>query len=136
MPKFSTLSWQRLMSCHSDIITVMKAVVEDFDITILCGYRDESAQNAAYPKYTTVKYPDSKHNKQPSLAVDIIPYDMVRNHIVAWDDAESFALMAGYVLGTAKQLGVNLRWGHDWNRNLLLSDETGKFVDRPHFELL
>jgi len=136
LAKFGVQSWTRLQTCHPSIILVFKQVIEIFDVTVLCGFRDEVSQNLAYPKYTRVKWPDSKHNKIPSLAVDVIPYDSVRKRVVAWDDVESFALMAGYILCTAKQLGVELRWGHDWNNNTILSDEVGKLADRPHFELI
>lgn len=141
MPNYSNRSKSRLMTCHPSIIVIMNEVIKTFDVTILCGWRGEVDQNRAYPKYSKVKYPDSKHNhilddKPTSLAIDCIPYDSNKGSIVSWSDSESFALMAGYILCTAEKLNIPLRWGHDWNKNYLLSDEFGKLVDRPHFELI
>jgi len=110
-------------------------VIAIYDFTVLCGYRSEAEQNQAYPKYTTVKYPNSKHNKIPSEAVDIIPYDSIRKCIVPWTAYEEMAMLAGYMLMAAHIVGIQIRWGHDWNRNGILWDEKGKLVDRPHFEI-
>ena len=141
MPAFSETSEARLKTCHPKIIQIMRFAIEVIDFKILCGYRGEEEQNAAYPKYSLVKYPLSKHNhmedgKPCSLAIDIIPYDNILHTIVGWDDAESFALLAGHVKMAAYAFDIKLRWGHDWNNNNILSDEKGKFVDRPHFELM
>jgi len=136
MPYFSATSEKKLATCHPNIITICRTVIQDYDFTILCGYRDKISQNAAYPKYTTVKYPGSKHNKIPSLAIDIIPYDHIRKCIVPWDAYEEMAMLAGHMLMAAYMLGIKIRWGHDWNKNGILWDEKGKLIDRPHFELI
>ena len=39
----------------------------------------------------------------------------------------------GFVLGTAEELGIDIRWGGDWNSNRKLEDQT--FHDLPHFEV-
>ena len=78
MGKYSVQSWERLQSCHEDIVKVFIEISDYFDVTMLCGYRGEQEQNAAYPKYTNVKYPNSKHNKIPSFAIDAIPYDSIK----------------------------------------------------------
>ncbi len=52
---------------------------------------------------------------------------MVLHSIQRW------ALFVGYVLGTASMMGVNLRWGGDWDGDRDLADQD--FDDWPHFEL-
>ena len=43
---------------------------------------------------------------------------------------------AGFVLGTAKSMGIDLTWGRDWYSDWLLSDRNKTtFKDYPHFEL-
>ena len=129
------------MSCHPKIIEVCRFVIQAFDFTVLCGWRGEEEQNAAYPKYSGVKFPDSKHNfmkdgKPYSKAVDVIPYDNVRRRIVSWDADNEFCLMAGHFKMAAYALNIPIIWGHDWNNNNLLWDEVGKLRDMPHVELV
>jgi peptidoglycan L-alanyl-D-glutamate endopeptidase CwlK len=136
MPYFGNRSESNLAEVHPDLIQVCRFVIEVFDFTVLCGYRGETEQNAAYPKYTKVKYPDSKHNRMPSEAVDIIPYDSIKKSIVPWKSDEEFSLLAGHMMMAAYAFNIKIRWGHDWNRNGILWDEAGKLIDRPHFELI
>ena len=76
------------------------------------------------PKYAT----QMGHNASPSRAADVVPYP------VDWDDRERFHLFAGFVLGIAQSMEINIRWGGDWNKNFDVDDN--QFDDFPHFELL
>lgn len=74
---------------------------------------------------------NSKHTVQKDgygHAVDLLaaPYD--------WKDMAPFNAVAQAMLQAAKELGVHIRWGRDW-------DEDGKAgekgeTDGPHFELV
>jgi len=75
-----------------------------------------------------VRWPDGNHNTVPSLAVDVTPYP------IKWDDRERQTLFAGYVLATAKAMGVSLRWGGDWDRDTEVRDNS--FDDLVHFEIV
>jgi peptidoglycan L-alanyl-D-glutamate endopeptidase CwlK len=141
MPNFSDRSEQKLATCHPDLQLLCRTVIQAFDFTILCGWRGEAEQNAAYPKYTKVKFPNSKHNnmkdgKPYSLAVDVIPYDPVKKQIVSWESEKEFCLMAGFFKMAAYLEGIEIIWGHDWNNNNLIWDEVGKLKDLPHIEIL
>jgi peptidoglycan LD-endopeptidase CwlK len=128
MGTFSTASLERLTHVHPDLRRVFEEVVKHYDCSILCGHRGEEEQHIAFAQgRSKLDWPDSKHNGLPSKAVDAAPYP------VDWNDAKRFYLFAGFVLGTAKQMGVNLRWGGDWDRDWDLSDN--RFNDWPHFEL-
>jgi uncharacterized protein YcbK (DUF882 family) len=75
--KFSKRSLEKLDTCHPDLIKLMMAAIDNspIDFSIICGYRNKEAQNTAYRSGNSkVQYPFSKHNKMPSLAVDIQPY--------------------------------------------------------------
>ena len=72
-------------------------------------------------------FPKGRHNALPSKAVDVAPYP------IDWEDREGFILFAGYVLGVASQLGLNIRWGGDWDGDFDLSDN--EFDDLVHFEM-
>ena len=43
-----------------------------------------------------------------------------------------FYYFGGYVLGTAQEMGIDIRWGGDWDGDRSISDQT--FDDLVHFE--
>lgn len=116
-----------MKTCHIDLQTLFKTVVHHVDCSVLCGHRDETAQNMAYNAGNSkLKWPESKHNKKPSMAVDVVPYP------INWDDIEGFHFFGGYVLGVAEMLYYHglmihrVRWGGHFDG----------FFDGPHFELI
>ena len=128
MPHFSQRSLDRLSTCDNRLQLVFNKVIQHFDCTIIQGYRPREEQEQAFRNgRTKVHWPNSKHNKQPSLAVDVAPYP------IDWNDRERFHLFAGFVLGTASSKGITLRWGGDWDRDTEVDDNT--FDDLPHFEI-
>jgi len=128
MPRFSTKSKSKLHSCDERLISLFNKVVKHFDCMVLEGHRGEEKQNAAYDKGNSkVRYPNGKHNQSPSVAVDVAPYP------IDWADRERFHYFGGYVLGVAKQMGLNIRWGGDWNQDTQTKDN--KFDDLVHFEI-
>jgi peptidoglycan L-alanyl-D-glutamate endopeptidase CwlK len=129
MPKFSEKSLAKLATCDSRLQKVFHEVVRDFDCTVLEGHRNKERQNRMVDEgKSQVRWPDGKHNRVPSAAVDVCPYP------VAWDDRERQSLFAGFVLATAKAMDVNLRWGGDWDRDTEVRDNG--FDDLVHFELV
>jgi len=120
---------------------VFNRVILSFDCAILCGYRGQKEQDEAFAKgLSKLKYPEGKHNHTPSKAVDVMPYPIhwpgeEKDFVLSQADRDRIFLFAGFVLATAKSLGVRLRWGGDWNGNLDLRDESS-FRDLPHFELV
>ena len=128
MPKFGSSSRRRLATCHEDLQEIFEEVVKIFDCSVLCGHRGEEAQNEAYEKGNSkVKFPNGRHNAIISNAVDVTPYP------VDWKDRERQTLFAGFVLGVARGMGINLRWGGDWDQDWQVMDN--KFDDFPHFEI-
>lgn len=136
MPQFSRLSKERLKSCHSDLQILFNRVIEDYDCSVICGHRGEEDQNEAYSnRASTKRWPDSKHNTEPSLAVDVSPYEFSG---VDWGKTQS-ADFSGYVMGVANELfkqGImkhRIRRGLDWNMDNDVDDT--KFWDAGHFEI-
>ena len=129
MPRFSKRSKEILETCDPQLIRIFNEVILTFDCTIISGYRDEKEQNSLVDRgLSKLRFPDSKHNVYPSLAVDAVPYP------INWHDRERMTLFAGFVLGTAIELTTQLRWGGDWNMNWEVRDNN--FDDLAHFELL
>lgn len=128
MPSFSEDSKQKLLTCHPDIQKVLMEAIKYFDFTVICGYRDKVAQNKAYKEHKSqTPWPKSKHNTNPSNAVDLAP------HPINWDDTIRFYYLAGFIMGIAAKSGINLRFGGDWDKDTQVSDE--KFKDIGHFEI-
>ena len=129
MPKFGKKSKEELSTCREELQEVFNEVIKTVDCSVLEGNRHQTRQDALYEEgKTKVKYPMGRHNALPSFAVDVCPYP------VDWSDRERFHLFAGFVLGIAKSMDINLRWGGDWNQNWEVDDN--KFDDFPHFELI
>lgn len=120
MPFFSKNSKEKLRSCDPLIQDVLNDAIKHYDFSVVDGHRDMARQNQYFNEGTSkLRWPDSRHNSFPSLAVDIIPYPS------QYSDEQEFYTMATYVLASANRLGVRLDWGGHWQT----------FKDLPHFEL-
>ena len=128
MPRFGKRSIKRLETCHPDLKMVFNEVIKHVDCSILEGHREKDRQNQLFDEgKTKVLYPNGRHNAYPSNAVDVVPYP------IDWEDRERMTLFAGFVIGIANQMGINLRWGGDLDQDFEVQDN--KFDDFPHFEL-
>jgi peptidoglycan L-alanyl-D-glutamate endopeptidase CwlK len=122
MPRFGKNSQKKLRTCDEKLQKVFNEVIKHVDCSVLEGHRSGERQNKLYDEgKTKVKYPNGRHNANPSNAVDVTPYP------VDWDDRERQTLFAGFVLG------IKLRWGGDWDMDFEVQDN--KFDDFPHFEI-
>jgi peptidoglycan L-alanyl-D-glutamate endopeptidase CwlK len=137
MSKFSLTSKSKLATCHNDLQTLFNHIIEERDCTIVCGYRGEAEQNKAFKEGKSQKrFPESKHNVNPSIAVDVAPFEKTQ---IDWSKLQS-AEFAGYVMGTADRLyreGVmkhRIRSGADWDRDYDVDDTD--FWDACHFEII
>jgi len=129
MFKFSERSTRRLNSCHPDLVRLFNEVIKNYDCTILEGHRSDERQEELYHEgKSKLRAGQSKHNKNPSLAVDVAPYP------IRWNEPERFYHFAGFVLATAIELDINIRFGGDWDGDNDFNDQT--FFDLPHFELV
>ena len=139
MPKFSTSSALKLSTCHHDLQTLFNEVVKTYDCTIVCGHRNEADQNKAYNEGKSEKrWPESKHNTNPSQAVDVMPY--LPEVGIDWKDEKALYLFIGKVMVIAHQLWLNgdmaykVRFGADWDGDGRTADQT--FHDGAHCELI
>lgn len=125
---------RQLDSCHPKVQKVIREADRllskrrILDLTVLCGHRGEVEQEQAFKDGNSTKHwPDSKHNRLPSPAVDVTPYP------IDWKDQIRQARLAGYIMAVADTLDIEMTWGDDWNNDGRSRDET--FVDMPHLEL-
>ena len=119
MYNYSKRSLINLKQCHQDIQTIFNEVIKEIDCTIVCGHRNEKDQNKAFKnKFSKLKFPKSKHNKKPSLAVDVIP------HPSGYYLLQKINELAKIVKRIAKEKKIKIVWGGSW-----------AWKDLPHFEL-
>lgn len=143
MPRFSKQSLEKLFTCDHRLQLVFLEVVKYFDCIILAGHRGKEQQDMLYSQgKTKLKFPYSKHNREPSLAVDVAPYPLIWPVLKQTTDSEwrkylkdvaRFYAFGGFVLGVASQLNIKLRWGGDWDGDWRFDDQ--RFDDLVHFEL-
>ena len=126
------VSLTRLQTCDPRLIGVMTKAAKYLPIMIVCGHRDQAAQDAAFESHTSkTPWPQSKHNSQPSLAVDFAP--LKPDGTIDWNNTKSFVYMAGWILAFGAAVGIKLRSGADWNGNRLI--EKGDDWDPGHIEV-
>jgi len=128
MPKLGKRSKKNLSECHPLLQELFEEVIKHYDCSIIEGHRPQEEQDKAYHAgKSKLKFPQSKHNKTPSLAVDAVPYP------IDWNDSKRFYFFSGLVQGIADSLGIDIRWGGDWDSDNDFKDQS--FHDLPHFEL-
>jgi peptidoglycan L-alanyl-D-glutamate endopeptidase CwlK len=127
-------SLARLATCHELLQTLVRRTsarldAAGLDCSVLCGHRTQAEQDAAVASGASkLRWPRSKHNQTPSLAVDLAPYVKGR---VSWDwpDYHRMSMHVRAVWAEMVEEGLTtgwaLTWGGDWTT----------FKDGPHWEL-
>lgn len=135
MAKFGALSKERLATCHEDLQVIASLAIQYLDFSVECGHRGQEEQDEAFMNgFSKLQYPNSKHNKTPSMAIDITPYPS------RYTDTKKQRELAFYFKGIADALFAEgrishrVRWGGDWDGDGDTADQT--FNDYPHFELM
>ncbi|MBU0971016.1 MAG: M15 family peptidase [Proteobacteria bacterium] len=133
MAQFSNKSNLQLDTCHPLLQELFREVVKEYDCAIIEGHRARRRQNQLFQQgKSKVQWPEGKHNIMPSMAVDVGPW--IKDKGIPWDEPNQFYTFSGFVLGKASQLGIQVRWGGDWDGDKDVSDQ--QFNDLAHWELL
>ena len=115
----------------------MNEAIKYVDFTVLEGFRDRDAQNAAVAAGKSQKpWPTGNHNAIPSRAVDIAPY--LPEVKLDWGDIVAFGRLMGMVQLLGAQMQIKLRFGLDWDGDFRTvgRDPNEHFLDAPHVELV
>jgi len=136
---FGTKSECHLATCHPAITLVAREALAMgvMDVGVIHGWRGEKIQNLLYNAGDSkLPWDKSKHNrmingKPYSWAIDILIYV---NGKASWY-RPYYLIMAGVFITCAKKLGIELRWGGNWDMDAEpLTDQ--KFQDLGHYELI
>jgi peptidoglycan L-alanyl-D-glutamate endopeptidase CwlK len=129
MAKFSESDLKKLDQCHPNLQIIALRANEIVPCRIITGFRGEEDQNKMFNTgLSKAKWGQSKHNRLPSLAIDLAPLP------INWDDTYKFCYFAGIVMAIAHDEGVKLIWGGNWDGDGdIIKDQ--KFNDLVHFEM-
>lgn len=140
MNKWGKKSLFHYKTLHPDLKVLADEVLKIHNCSLFQGYRDEETQNKYYNNGTSkVKYPYSKHNIEPSEAMDLAPYIPGEDPY----DMERVLVFAGIVIGIADKLyregtmANRLKWGGTWSTKAdsVFAFDDDRFFDGIHFEL-
>lgn len=137
MPQFTSERSLRVLSELSQPLQSICAVaIQKIDFSLIDGLRTTEQQQAMYNATPRTSHLDgivkrSKHQgyNGKSLAFDFIPVPFT-----TWDDRPLFTAYAHYFIGLGDAMGIQVRWGGDWDGDFRWTDQT--FHDFPHIELM
>ncbi len=138
MNKLSRNSKAKLCTCNNDIYRAVFFALQFMDVGVADGVRGRKRQQILYNQgKSKVRYPDSKHNKTPSDAVDLVVYVEGIGYIDEVSAPNSYRQYYGYLAGILRiycyENGLNFKWGGDWDGDANFDDQT--FNDLMHFEI-
>jgi peptidoglycan L-alanyl-D-glutamate endopeptidase CwlK len=121
----TSTSQSKLKECDEKLQKLITRLNELYPVQVICGHRNKEDQDKAFKeKKSKLQFPNSKHNKKPSLAVDIVPDPDKSPKTIDWNDINEFEIMCHTVEQVADELDIKIRLGRDF-----------KFRDYPHVEL-
>lgn len=129
MAKFGRKSMENLDGVHPLLVDWALELVTIMDCSVISGVRDMTTQRE-YVALGVSKTMNSMHLVQPDgygHALDLAPYP------IRWERTRSFDLLAGVGIGLAYKMGIPIRWGGDWDRDMDVYDQN--FNDLGHFEI-
>ena len=129
MARFGKKSKQRLKGVDPRIVEVLNQLIKIMDVTIIEGVRSAKTQYKYFLDGKSKLDGTTKKSKhQLGKAVDLAPYP------VKWQNSARFYYMGGMIKGIAKEKGIKIRWGGDWDSDGEVLDQT--FMDLVHIEVL
>lgn len=132
---YSKPSKRRIETLHPNLQHIMNTAIKtspiDFGIPKYGGKRTDDEQYELFQQGLSQLDGIKKKSKhQSGRAVDVYAYVGGK---ASWDEKHLY-MLAGHLIGVARSLGYDLRWGGDWDGDRDFEDQT--FIDLPHFELI
>jgi peptidoglycan L-alanyl-D-glutamate endopeptidase CwlK len=123
---FGSRSENNLVGVHPDLVKVVRRALalSEYDFAVIEGLRTKEKQTE-YFKSGASKTLNSRHIT--GHAVDLYP----SGKPTPWARCHN---IKAAMFEAARELGVSIRWGGDWDMDGDYKDE--RFYDGPHFELL
>ncbi len=133
---YSRHSLDVIATCDTRLQSWAFEMANIYDLCAICGFRSPEAQALAYRTGKSKARPgQSKHNENPSLALDIAPVEAVRLWKIDRDlPKAAYVQFAKDGLKIAETQGLTLRWGGDWDGDGDFTDQ--QLMDYVHFEIM
>jgi peptidoglycan LD-endopeptidase CwlK len=123
--KFGQKSKRCLTTCHPDLVKIAEELIKVMDVAVICGHRNkEDQEHAVKVGASKLHWPNSAHNKLPSMAMDIGPF---RSGGIPWRDEHAFEEMRAQIYKIADKLKIKIK-------PLIVFRDGSK--DLPHIELV
>jgi hypothetical protein len=126
-----TQSETNLSQVHPDLVEVIREAAKYVDFVVTEGYRSPAEQIRLFNEKKSKIRANGKHNQNPSLAVDIVPWKAPNR--VDYQDVARMRHIVFFIRGIAAAKGIDVRLGADWDSDFNHANQT--FHDVPHIEL-
>lgn len=130
MNKWGGESHRQRSTCDVRLNLVGDIVLQIKDHSVIKGHRNKEEQDSAFPLFTKLRWPWSKHNKKPSLACDVRAYPWPEDK---QEQREEQLYLLGLYKGVGHMKGIKIRTGADWDRDGEIKDNG--FDDLFHIEI-
>ena len=149
MPKYGKTSTNRLNTCNAHIQEVYNEAITRLpytdpssgiiihDIGIIEGHRGQYMQDFLESiGQSQLGWPDGKHNRIPSDAIDAGVYHPELKGKYDWGNKDEFEALARFIISIAAEKGYHFRSGVDWDEDGIRVDKdpSETFFDGPHIE--
>lgn len=134
MYNLSNASENMMVGVHPDLVKVVRLAIQktDIDFKVGEGVRTVERQRKLVAEGKS-KTMNSRHIPGRDGLGKAVDLWVLIDGKVSWEQ-KYYVQLAKTVLAAAKELGIAIRWGGDWDMDGNHLDE--KFFDGPHFELL
>ncbi len=130
--KFGAASKRNLSAVDARLQRIAHLVLIIKDHSIIQGHRGKTAQDAAFESgHSELEWPDGKHNKIPSSAMDVQVYPRPE---IESDLRDEQIYLLGIYKGVGQEQGIPVRVGMDWDNDGQIFDNG--FDDSFHVELI
>ncbi len=135
MPAFTSHRSLRVLSELSpNLVAVNNKAIQHIDYSLIDGARTTSQQQVIFAdgrsKLDGINQ-RSKHQIYPGKP-KATAFDFIPAPFTTWDDRPLFTGYAFFFLGIGFEMGIELRWGGDWDQDFRWKDQT--WNDFPHLE--
>ena len=129
--RFGRNSRRQLNTADGRLQDIAHTVLKIKDHAVIKGHRNQREQHTAFIEgHSELDWPHGKHNKLPSIAIDVQTYPLPQTE---QELREEQLYLLGLYMGVGYMTGIPIRIGGDWDRDGEIADNS--FDDFFHVEL-
>ncbi len=129
--RFGRNSRRQLSTADGRLQDIAHIVLKIKDHAVIKGHRNQREQHTAFIEgHSELDWPNGKHNKLPSIAIDVQTYPLPQNE---QELREEQLYLLGLYAGVGYMKDIPIRIGGDWDRDGEITDNS--FDDFFHVEI-